>query len=337
MRLGLWVGLCAGWLLGAQTAFAGHAHHHEGTPAPIGVMGEHAHGQGDWMFSYRYMRMDMAGNRDGTQRIDDQAVFTDYGFPVTPLRMRMDMHMLGAMYAPTERITLMLMAPYLVSSMDHRVLTGPMAGREFTTESSGLGDVKVSGVFQMVSRERSRVLLNLGLSLPTGSIDERDVTPASAGQAVQLPYPMQLGSGTYDLIPGLTYTDGRGRWDWGAQGLITWRLGENDNRYTLGNRYELNAWGGRDLGAKWSTTARLALSRWGNIDGADPALNPNLVPTADPNRRAGTRADLGLGVSWGGYRGHRLALEWLAPFYQNLDGPQLETDSRILLGWQYGF
>lgn len=31
--------------------------------APIGVMGDHTHAAGEWMFSYRYMRMEMGGQR----------------------------------------------------------------------------------------------------------------------------------------------------------------------------------------------------------------------------------------------------------------------------------
>ena len=33
-------------------------------------------------------------------------------------------------------------------------------------------------------------------------------------------------------------------------------------------------------------------------------------------------------------RSHRLALEVGRPAYQNLDGPQLETDWTVTLGWQ---
>lgn len=35
--------------------------------APIGVMGDHLHKKGSYMLSYRFMRMSMAGNRDGPQ------------------------------------------------------------------------------------------------------------------------------------------------------------------------------------------------------------------------------------------------------------------------------
>ena len=34
--------------------------------APLGVMGDHMHGKGEWMASYRYMSMDMDGLRSGS-------------------------------------------------------------------------------------------------------------------------------------------------------------------------------------------------------------------------------------------------------------------------------
>jgi hypothetical protein len=64
-----------------------------------------------------------------------------------------------------------------------------------------------------------------------------------------------------------------------------------------------------------------------------------IVPTADPDLRAGRRVDLLVGAAFtpqaGLLRGHRLALEIGRPVYQNLDGPQLETDWTATLGWQW--
>ena len=54
-----------------------HAHHHSGhdhtrpdSHAPIGVMCDHPMREGEIMLSYRYMNMDMDGNRTGTERVD---------------------------------------------------------------------------------------------------------------------------------------------------------------------------------------------------------------------------------------------------------------------------
>ena len=150
------------------------------------------------MVSARWMRMHMDGMRNNQDRLSNQDVF-DQGFMVTPTEMDTDMLMLGAMYAPTDDVTMMLMAPYLERSMDHATAMG---GR-FTTEADGLGDVRLSALVGLADHDGERVHFNLGLSLPTGSIDERDDTPMMAN--AKLPYPMQLGTGTWDVLPGLTY------------------------------------------------------------------------------------------------------------------------------------
>ena len=36
-------------------------------------------------------------------------------------------------------------------------------------------------------------------------------------------------------------------------------------------------------------------------------------------------------------RGHRLAIEGGIPIVQDLNGPQMETDFMISVGWQYAF
>jgi hypothetical protein len=63
------------------------------------------HDAGEFMFSYRYMRMDMDGNRDGLKRVSTRGVLAE--FPVAPTEMDMGTRMLGAMWAPHQRVTLM--------------------------------------------------------------------------------------------------------------------------------------------------------------------------------------------------------------------------------------
>jgi len=315
------------------------AHHHTADHVhfgnePIGVMGAHAHGQGDWMFSYRAMRMDMEGNRDGTDRMSRAAVFNE-GFMIAPTRMTMDMHMLGAMYGVSDDLTVMLMLPYLDVEMDHVTAMGA----KFTTRSDGLGDVSLGGLYTLGQWGVHQLNLNAGLSIPTGSIDEKDDTPAGVNQ--HLPYPMQLGSGTYDLLPGVTYLGEAADLSWGAQALAVIRLGENDNDYTLGDRYRLTGWLAQAWTPDWNASLRFDAQWWDDIDGRDsklPAMLATVVPTADPALRAGRRLDLLAGVSLtprtGVFRGHRFAVEYGRPVYQHLDGPQLETDWMATLGWQ---
>jgi hypothetical protein len=311
---------------------SGHDHTRPDSHAPIGVAGDHLMREGEIMLSYRYMSMDMDGNRTGTDRVDTPLA----GYMVSPLSMDMEMHMLGAMYAPSDKLTLMLMVPYTSISMDHRV---NMNSKEFTTESSGIGDVKLAATYGLIARPGSDFLFNFAINAPTGSIDEMDNTTGT--KEVHLPYPMQLGSGTWDFTPGLTYVQTYDNWSWGAQGLYTFRTGTNDNGYTLGDKFEATTWAAKQVANSASISFRLKALDWGNIDGSDEKQKLPLmaVPTVDPNLRGGTRVDALVGINFvpPGLTSLRLAAEVGAPVYQKLDGPQLETDLVFTLGAQYTF
>ena len=309
--------------------------------APIGVMGDHTHARGEWMLSYRYSRMEMGGNQDGTSDVTTAEVLNQ--FNVAPLDMTMEMHMFGAMYGLTDNLTLMGMLPYVEKSMDHI----NSMGRDFTTHAEGLGDVKFSGIFNVYEASAAdaahnslhKVMLNFGVSTPTGSVDERDRTPMGPDQ--KLPYPMQLGSGTFDPMVGVTYVGHADDWSWGAQANVTLRFGENSEGYRLGNEYKATTWLARQINRCASLSLRLDGRSWGDIEGEDTDLNPNMVPTARTDLRGGQRVDALVGVNLmehkGLFAGHRLAAEIGAPIYQDLDGPQLATEVRGTIGWQYAF
>ena len=210
--------------------------------APISVMGDHTHANGGWMVSYRMMQMDMVGMRHGDARVSSADIFAE-NYTVSPESMSMNMHMLGLMYAPTDKLTLLLMGNYTEMTMDHQIFSKMMAtminngSSKFTTETSGIGDIKLGGLYRFYLKENRKAHFGLSLSLPTGAIDKKDTTPGMGGPANrQLPAPMQLGSGTYDLIPSLTYVQQFDKWSYGAQANAVIRLeSKNSNGYRLGN------------------------------------------------------------------------------------------------------
>lgn len=294
----------------------------------------HTHPRGEWMLGYSYMHMEMDGNRDGTSNQSVTDVF-NAGFMIAPTEMSMRMHMFEAMYGVTDDLTVMVMLPFKEISMDHI----NAAGATFTTESSGVGDLSITGLYSFFVRAEHRFHLTAGLHVPAGSTDERDATPLGPNQ--KLPYPMQLGSGTYDPVLGVTYLRTGERWSWGGHLSHLFRLGENSEGYTLGDRTKLDAWAARQW-KEWITgTVRLHGEVWRDIDGADPELNPGMVPTADPARRGGQRLEFGVGTSLnmpeGPLSGGRLLIEVAYPIYQSLDGPQLQTEFRLNLGLQWAF
>lgn len=307
--------------------------------APIGLMGDHRHHSGEWMTSYRFMRMEMRGLRDGTNDVRPTDIFVPGKpptFPVAPTRMTMDMHMLGLMYGWSDSITFMAMVPWLENEMDHHVT--PMPANNFTTKTEGFGDVKLSALIGLETGLPGTTHITLGVSLPTGSIDEKGQTPSGY---VVLPYPMQLGSGTYDALIGATWQAGQEDWAWGAQYSGTIRLGKNDRSYRLGNSHEATIFMSHALNENLSASARLKAQHIGKIDGADAALNPTLAPTADPDNHGGRYADAILGLNWvgleGAPKGHRLAAEYSWPIHQDLNGPQMKRVGTLTLGWQKAF
>lgn len=335
-----------------------HGAHSADGHAPIGVMGDHMHAKGEWMLSYRYMRMEMKNNRDGSSSISPEEIVTTVANPffgqpmqpptlrVVPTEMTMDMHMFGAMYAPTDWLTLMIMGSYLKKDMDHLTFMGPVGTTVrggFTTRTSGIGDTKIGGLIRLYEDETHHFHLNAGFSLPTGSITETDdvLTPTGARPTLQLPYPMQLGSGTVDFLPGITYTAKFGNIGWGAQYSSVIRLeDENHEDYSLGDEHRITAWGSY-LWKPWiSTSARIAGQTIDKIDGQNPDI-VTPIQTADPDNQGGERVDLLLGVNLigqsGVLAGHRIAMEFGAPVYQDLNGPQLETDWTLTLGYQKAF
>ena len=90
-----------------------------------------------------------------------------------------------------------------------------------------------------------------------------------------------------------------------------------------------------------STLIRVDGKIWDDIHGSDSGLNPAMVPTADPHRHGGERIDIGLGINLLGREGffawQKLSVEIATPVYQSLDGPQLETDWSIRMGWSMEF
>ncbi|MEM6780390.1 MAG: transporter [Pseudomonadota bacterium] len=320
---------------------AGHAGHNH--VAPLAVMGGHVHDKGEWMLSYRYMRMDMEGNRDGTDSLSPEEIVTNFSNPnappanlrVVPTEMIMDMHMVGAMYAPTDWLTLMAMGMYIEKEMDHITFQG-MAGTtrlgEFTTKSTGIGDTKVSGLFKIYDQGNHTIHLNAGLSLPTGSIDEEDdvLTPMNTRETLRMPYAMQLGTGTFDALPGITYNGHSGNWGWGAQYMGEIRLeSENDEGYAWGDKHTLTAWGGYQANEWLSVQGNVRAHTQSEIDGRDPLIAAP-VQTADPDNFGGETIALGGGFqikpTMAELRNVTFGAEISIPVYQNLNGPQMETD-----------
>ena len=292
---------------------------------PVDVLGSHIHLKGEFMVGYRFMhtRMREEGHHD------------EEHFMITPTNMNMQMHMLEFMYGVSDKLTVMVMLPYSIHSMDHVT----QSEQHFSTTSKGLGDVQFMSHYAFSRGLSNHWIAGLGASLPTGSINKKDATPMGENQ--QLPYPMQLGSGTVNLHAGLTFIHQRDDWSIGVHADGQFSLMENRNQYRLGNAFHGGAWISWRLLDWIAPTLHFDSHVTGDVDGADPALNPHMTPTADPHLQGEFHMSLVPIINFyaphGVLEGHRLSLQATLPIQHAGHGIPLEAGRAITLGWLWTF
>ncbi len=312
---------------------------------PVGVVADRTYEPGDLNLSYRFVGMRWDGNRVGTNPISLGQVLDV--FFAAPVQAEMAMHLFGVTYAPMKELTLEASLPFLV----HKAMQNVTAdGQEFEYDAGvgedddrySFGDFRLRGHVPVYRDGAYRAHLTMGVSVPTGSFRQTDPNPlVNPTQVTRSPYPVQIGSGTWDILPGFTILAMNDRASTGIQVSTVARLHENELNYRLGHRIESSVWGAYRTNDYIGVSFRIHTQHWGDISGADPSLNQNVHPAANPSLQGGTRVDLPVGLNVyfrdGILEGHRLGFEASLPIYEDLHGPQLEHDWTITLGWQYLF
>ena len=295
--------------------------------APIGVMGDHNHHQGEAMISYRYMNMKMDSLFNGSNEISLETAEAQY--MMNPLDMNMQMHMLGGMWGFTNNMTLMAMIGYRDNSM---TMINRMNDQTSTMESSGLSDLKLGTLMTLHEQNQTKLIANIGLSIPIGSINEKNA------DGVHLPYGMQLGSGTYDLLIGTTGVILFNTASIGAQVSSIIRLGETNYNYRLGNQYQFTGWAQKIWTNEFSTSLRGTLKIKENISGQDNRLSTmqiNMSPMYDTDQGS-IVSTIGIGFNYmpAAFSKTRVAGEYSLPIFRHSNSITLLNDSTLTIGIQ---
>ena len=334
----------------------GHAHH--GSHEPAGVMfGHMLDKSGDTMVGLRYMYDTQAGNmQQGANKVGDQAIVANgcNGNPcyTAPSRMNMNMIMVDMMYAPTDWLTLMLMPQFVDMNMNSRALDGAPAATfdqqmmidHHTTHqhtTGGIGDTGMYALVRLFDKDGHHIHATMGLSAPTGAVNLtfRDTHGLDAGFQH---YGMQLGSGTWDLKPSVTYTGKLDSYAWGAQLSSTNRLtGNNPSGFTLGDIFQSTAWGSYSLLDWLSLSVRGVYTVQGTIKDNYNGAFIQLGPVDYTSNYGGRFWDVGFGINAsapsGQLQGNRLGFEWLQPVSDDVNGYQLPRQGALSATWSYAF
>jgi hypothetical protein len=343
-----------------NSVHADHAPRHatkRDASAPAGIMLAHMpQTAGELMAGYHFHVERRAHDmQHGTATASDHDVVQNgcAGNPcnVRPTVMNMHMQMLELMYALDGRTAVMLMPKYVAMDMDMRPLDGaPISGgmgsleavaimhAGHTHESGGIGDTEIHVLRSLMREENEELHVGAGLSLPTGKsgLKFRDTMGVHLGY---LPYDMQLGSGTIDFLPSLTYTRETGGLTLGAQARGVLRMKErNLHGYALGNILQTTLWTGRNFSNGWAASLRAMYTSQGAIRGAFTGDTLVHIGPSDVTGNYGGRfLDAGLGIAkyvqGGSLAGSRFALEWLQPVSDRPNGYQLQRAGSLFVSW----
>jgi hypothetical protein len=181
---------------------------------------------------------------------------------------------------------------------------------------------------------RQRVHLGLAIGLPTADVEEKQ-------GGVFLPYGMQLGSGTWDLKPSLTYL-GQGEFmSWGGQISGSIRLEDgNCAGFAPGDEFGSTIWLAANISDWASIAARLNYLHQEGWEGHYDGPHNHAAPPHFIENYGGDVLEAGVGINLRGtgiLKGHRLAFEALWPVYQDANGVQMDRDVTLTAGWQFSF
>ncbi len=357
--------LCLGAALAAAPGTAQADSDHDtgllaDTHAPAGVMFDHMHKAGEFMIGFRYAYTSASGDMlNGSDKASDQEIIDNGCKPhtcsMTPSDMAMNMYMLDIMYAPTDWVTLMVMPMYMSHDMTMRPLkssmrpmghTGHMEHMEHmempmddghgahgghmgshSHGTDGWGDTIFGPELKIADGPGYHLQFAPMFSAPTGNVDYKM-------NGTFTHYMMQLGSGTWDFLPSITYTGRADRLTWGAQILGVVRLEkENDSGYQLGDVLQATGWGSYRF-ANWiSASVRGLYTEQGKIEGHYNGPHNHSSPPDLQFNYGGRFWDIGFGINTvvpsGTFKGLRLSAEWLQPVGEDVNGYQLERDGTL--------
>jgi len=347
--------LLGGLLLpSVSLAYLGLCCAHCGGNMPLNIPGGGIPEPKEFRFKISQMFMSMGPLRDGTTNLSEGSLLTGPGsFMAVPSAMQMHMTMLGGAYSFTDNFALMAMTSYKFNRMQMEfggMLKGITGEAGFTMESGGFSDIKLLGKYRLYSDDhlapKDQVSTLFGVSIPTGSIDKKfSNSPVPGQNGTILPFKMQLGSGTFDPMLGLAYQGSLDPFWYGATALYTARVYDNNRGYQQGDEFRLDLYSMYQFHEKFVSHLQLNGSwedRYSDEPDAgrlgqghmmsNPAL-PFASPIFDPANYGGKKLAITAGIQWQPLPLNIIELTGSVPLYQDLRGPQLKEDFRVMVSW----
>ena len=239
--------------------------------APAGVMSDFLILNRDLYVGVRFYQEQFRGTSLGTLPVSSDEIL-DF-FTVAPVSLDKQTAELDLRLGLFGFVTLQASMPVTQAEM-----LNTTDALLFETSSQTYGDVNIRGLFNLLEMDQYRLSLTLGGTIPTGKLKKHD--KGAAGASEILPFTMQGGSGTYDVLAGLTFLTQNEVASVGAQVNSVIRVMDNRRGYRLGNEVSFTAWGAHNLSDWVSISMRALFETWGDVSGSDPGTNGAIDPSA---------------------------------------------------------
>ncbi len=309
-------------------------------PAPAGVLGGQMPPPGGLVLSYSAVRIHNGSLLSGTHRLSpEEAVLTVPNPNQPPVQLRrvpvsstVLVQGFAVAYGITPWLSLGAATSYVNKSTDTVTFAGTSGLRRLGTSrdsTNGIGDSRIGVQVRLWHADGDIVHVGFGLSLPTGSITEtiHPLLPNNTIGTSRAGYSLQLGTGTYDAMPAVTWLGQRGRFGMGAayRGRMSLQA-QNSAGYRWGNLHLLTGWVSYRVMPMLSASFRLQGLTQGAIHGRDPQIAGPGVG-ANPANIGGDRIDAFAGVQLAnlpaGIGAGGVNLEIGVPLYQRANGAHL--------------
>ncbi len=323
-------------------------------PVPLGILVDNNLPQGRFVVSITPIFAGLSGLLIGTRGVSNEFAVSTVPFflnpsqkvRVVPQHIAIATQIVRVRYGVTDDFEMILDTGWVEKNLHALVFKGTAGittiGDNYPRTSS-MVDTILTGVYRIYQDDIHRIQVNLGFSFPTG-IDDATFNDFILPNGTRLNkrgfYGMQLGTGTFDILPGVIYAGYLGPWSWGLSYRGRLPLDYNPQGYRWGNLHEFNGWAGYTWTPGLTTTFRVCGTTQNHIDGFDPQINSPAVPS-NPLFYGGQRVELfGGGSISGKLIGIDNALIWVeagAPVYQNLNGPQIKKNWQAAMRLAFKF
>jgi hypothetical protein len=265
-------------------------------------------------FDFSYVYNKHADMKSGTKTVSSQDVI-DNGYLSCPEKILTQLYIARILFKASDEWKFSLMSHYVMRSITNYA---SLANKTMEHSADGIGDTLLAAIYSLSLKKNQNLSLMGGVSLPTGSITKKNPN------GINLPYPQEPGSGTYNIMASALYRLGIEPFTFLFRLSSVFYLGKNSREYALGNDYQANI----DLQysiKKWLKTSLQVRGLYQqNIRGEDPDTPKHLGPGFDPNNYGGKIINGVLGLDFFTLKKtmflKSLSVNAGIPLYQNYSG-----------------